>query len=513
MDHSKESITLLSKILDKLDCIQTMQMDMNDIKTMLYTYLTVKSTTNEEESVQDNTSILIDMGQKFTTLADCILEDRKKQKVQELAYRFRRQHMKEWATTRNKRKTEAYNAIRKMDLAQIFHDFIEGEEVYIPRKFRQHVKSEASEAEIQRAEELEVIKMKFEIESYTESAAKHASKVDDLDKAIDDLISCFDTSPETEHLCLEVKQFLSKLWQEECVKEENTSKVIWDRKRQWFLNLPYNEDYNNGNHISPTSQPTVASTPLKKKQEKERKLSVNHEQSENPKNKQEDKNHAVDPVRQSIRFLLGVKEEGQKSSVKNKKKTKVIKSKPQTRSTDKGKTSPQQKMKSEIADFCKKMNFQEFKPTLGATMLMEKEDPFERPPDDFTEKAMEGAYLYLKKKQIRTPLNNAESLFFHAYVTYKILSPENGYGYDDATSAKLYVIYTHYIERDQETTDEDSEDQNYWRRGFPPSQPQECGENELVKTRNADIEYSLRPNGGIATERMPIKKWGQSIKS
>ena len=160
MDHSKESITLLSKILDKFDCIQIMQRDISDIKTSLSACLTVISTTNEIGSVQDNNSFLLDMGQKFTTLADCILEDRKKQKVQELAYRFRRQHMKEWATTRNKRKSEAYNAIRKMDLAQIFNDFMEGEEIYIPRKFRQNVKFEASEAEIHRAEELEVMKMK-----------------------------------------------------------------------------------------------------------------------------------------------------------------------------------------------------------------------------------------------------------------------------------------------------------------------------------------------------------------
>ena len=486
MDHSKESITLLSKILDKFDCIQIMQRDISDIKTSLSACLTVISTTNEIGSVQDNNSFLLDMGQKFTTLADCILEDRKKQKVHELAYRFRRQHMKEWATTRNKRKSEAYNAIRKMDLAQIFNDFMEGEEIYIPRKFRQNVKFEASEAEIHRAEELEVMKMKFEIESYTESAAKHSSRVDDLDKTIDDLISCFESSPETENLCLEVKQFLSKLWQEECFKEENTSKVIWDRKRQWFLNLPYNEDYNNGNH--PTSQSKVSKTPAKKKQEKERKLSV-------------------DPMQSQHEFRLRIKEEGKEPSVKNKRKTKIIKPTPQTHSFDKGKKSPQQKMRSEITDFCKKMDLKEFKPTLGATMLMEKENPFERPPDDSTEKAMEGAYLYLKKKQNRTSLNNAEMLFFHAYITYKIISPENGDGYDDATSAKLYVIYTHYLERDQETTDEDSEDQNYWRRGFPPKKTQEGGEN-----KNIDTKYSLRPNGGITTERKPMKKWGHFVK-
>ena len=44
-------------------------------------------------------------------------------------------------------------------------------------------------------------------------------------------------------------------------------------------------------------------------------------------------------------------------------------------------------------------------------------------------------------------------------MTFKISAPKNGQRYDDAASAKLYVMYMNYIERDQEADELSSQNQ------------------------------------------------------
>ena len=465
-------------MLEKFDNLKIMQKDISEIKSCLSQFLSVIGETKKKPSDTEEMRILNDMGHKVITLADFILEDRAKQKVQDISYRFRRQNMKKWAITKNKRKTEAYHAIRNLDLAQIFTNFIESKEVYIPKKFRQYVKQEASDTEIQRAYVLEKLRMVYEIDNYKESAAKHASKVEDLDKIIHELIMSYQPAPEDEHLVEEVHHFLSKLWEQECIKEENTSKIIWERKRQWFLNLPYNEEFNNFNK-SPSTPPQEKEL-LKKVYPMDKNISIKAEKSPKrisrpdvkiePKGSQKRDSrisHGVKkltnkPIRikkpddkgeskKSLRISKpGDKEESKELQSKGSQNPPVVKSK---------ELNPKQiKMKREINELCRNLNV-EFKPTLGATMLMEEESPFERPPEEI-EVFMEGAFLYLKKKKEKNNLlNDAEKLFFLAYMTFKISAPKNGQRYDDAASAKLYVMYMNYIERDQEADELSSQNQ------------------------------------------------------
>ena len=135
--------------------------------------------------------------------------------------------------TSNNRKFAYYNQIRSNGIATIYKTFLKQETPFIPRKFREGRMPGESEEHRRRMEKMERFRMSLEIERLEDECSKQQKILDDSEKKIEEIIGQCDDP--------EQRQIYKELWLLTIKEEEGKSGKIWDKHRQFFENLPNND--------------------------------------------------------------------------------------------------------------------------------------------------------------------------------------------------------------------------------------------------------------------------------
>lgn len=165
------------------------------------------------------------------------LENIKKSHIQDEAYRMKKRNLRMWNNLLNRRKLAYFNAIKNKETAKIYKSFIEMEEIFIPRKFREKINSQDTEKQKQIKNTLSLTKMQAQIEIQEDKTIHFTKKYTEIDNKLFTKIK---------ELCpKETHRFLSELWESKCKKEEEKSLNILERKITWLKALPEKEKLEN----------------------------------------------------------------------------------------------------------------------------------------------------------------------------------------------------------------------------------------------------------------------------
>ena len=161
------------------------------------------------------------------------LRDMGKFYIQEEAYKARKQKLWMWKNLLNKRKLAFYNAIKSKETARIYNNFLEMEQIYIPRKIREKTTPQDTEEQKNIKMDLNITKLNAQVKILEDKTLHYTTKYLEID---DELLA------EIETLCpKETRPFLSEQWKRECEKEEEKSTQIVEKKKLWLTNLPERE--------------------------------------------------------------------------------------------------------------------------------------------------------------------------------------------------------------------------------------------------------------------------------
>ena len=143
----------------------------------------------------------------------------------------------------NKRKIHFYQYHRSEDLAKIHDSFLNRDTPYIPRKFQEKITNQDTIGNIQRKKDLEFLKVENYILNLKENAEIQLMQVKTSDDEARSYISALPTN---------LKLKLQPEWEGMIKKEEEHSKSIWEKKQQFFVNLPSTQT-TDSNYAAPGS--------------------------------------------------------------------------------------------------------------------------------------------------------------------------------------------------------------------------------------------------------------------
>ena len=123
-----------------------------------------------------------------------------------------------------------YNKVRAEGITRIYSSFMTGEDIYIPKTFREKDVSGESEEHKQRKKELSLMKMNIEVERLKEQVTKYEKVLLSTAQKIEQIINTNEDKA--------VQEKLLDIWLKEISREEETSNAIWQKKKEWFENLP-----------------------------------------------------------------------------------------------------------------------------------------------------------------------------------------------------------------------------------------------------------------------------------
>ena len=206
--------------------IQEIHKKLDSILKPTETTHTVEREENEKEIDEQKTSALINyFEENYGHLKQ--INDRY---IKEEAYRAKKQNLTMWKTLLNNRKMNFYNAIKSTETAKTYNTFLEMEEIYIPRKFREKTTKQDSEEQTRIKTHLNIAKVSAHIKILEDKATNYTNKFLQVDEEI--ITEIKDSCP------IETLPFLSDLWKLECESEEEKSKEILKKKMLWLTNLP-----------------------------------------------------------------------------------------------------------------------------------------------------------------------------------------------------------------------------------------------------------------------------------
>lgn len=146
--------------------------------------------------------------------------------------------MKTWNQTLSKRKKAFWRFLRAEQTANVYENWLEESPVRMQKKFQPTPVTGESEEQKQIKQEIAVARVKGEIRLLHAQATQHRNMYMDYDKEVETLIA--EQNPE-------VQEALSRMWKDECTKEEQVSHSIWEKKRDWYLSdqQPKDQDVRN----------------------------------------------------------------------------------------------------------------------------------------------------------------------------------------------------------------------------------------------------------------------------
>ena len=166
----------------------------------------------------------------FSQLFDTYIQDKIDNKTMDEAYRLRKANIVQWKRQLNERKIAFYNKVRAEGIIRIYSTFMTGEDIYIPKKFREKDVSGESEEHKQRKKELSLMKMNIEVERLKEQVTKYEKILLSTAQKIEQIINKNEDKA--------VQEKLLDIWLKEISREEEKSNAIWQKKKEWFENLP-----------------------------------------------------------------------------------------------------------------------------------------------------------------------------------------------------------------------------------------------------------------------------------
>ena len=224
--HQKlDSLSNPTTIIDT-EGIQEIHKKLDSLLNPNQTTDTVEREENEKTMEEQKTSALINYFEENYSH----LKQINKRYIEEEAYRAKKQQLTMWKTLLNNRKINFYNALKSTETAKVYNSFLEMEEIYIPRKFRERTTHQDTEEQTRIKTHLNIAKVSAHIKILEDKATNYTNKFLQTDEEI---------ATEIEKSCpIETLSFLSDLWKLECEKEEEISKEILKKKILWLTNLP-----------------------------------------------------------------------------------------------------------------------------------------------------------------------------------------------------------------------------------------------------------------------------------
>lgn len=139
-------------------------------------------------------------------------------------------HNKIWNDSLQKRKMTYYNKLQNEEKANIFEEYLAKDPPYIPDICKEKdVVGQTSEEWLKMKKEKEISNTKHNIDRMRVFAKHHEEKLEEIDATI---IENF------EHQTEEVKNKIKKIWQTEVKVEENVSRDIWKKKKEFLKSRP-----------------------------------------------------------------------------------------------------------------------------------------------------------------------------------------------------------------------------------------------------------------------------------
>ena len=229
----EEILKTLSETNEKHKLLEEEIKKLNQKIDTLMDHLTSQQMENQQ---QKNAESLI----KYWETHHGYLQNIQKIYIEEEAYKTRKYNLKMWRSLLNERKIKMFNAIKSKETAKIYKEFIERENIFIPRKFCEKSTPQDTEEQKKIKSKLNLAKLKIQIELQEDKTSHYTTNYLRIDQEI--LVKIKELCPKM------TQQFLLELWESECKKEEEKSKTILEKKTTWLRNLPQKEqDYKNKN--------------------------------------------------------------------------------------------------------------------------------------------------------------------------------------------------------------------------------------------------------------------------
>lgn len=184
----------------------------------------------------------------------------------------------QWNRKLNTRKWSYWKELKCNNKAQFYEEWLEnGEEPFIPKKFRGKVFENEPEDQRAAKKDLSIYKMKVEFRLLKSRARQHREKYQQIDIEMN---QTFDEIPNNE-----TGEILKQKWTEQISKEEEHSRKKWEEKEAWFKDLEQNQltDTINDDETDPTiSKPPSQnaehrqSTQTREREHRQRRINTNN---------------------------------------------------------------------------------------------------------------------------------------------------------------------------------------------------------------------------------------------
>ena len=170
----------------------------------------------------------------------------KKAKIDTNANKIKQHISTLWKNTLNSRKQAFFQYYKAKNIAEIFTELLKEKNTKMPRKSLPKILPNENKEETAIRQQLSLEKLKAEISLQKIRSQKYLERFQTLDA---DMIAHFTMNYDND-----IGNSLTKLWENVCLKEQQKSVNIFDRKREWYLNKTNTEFRNNSEERKPKQE-------------------------------------------------------------------------------------------------------------------------------------------------------------------------------------------------------------------------------------------------------------------
>ena len=142
-----------------------------------------------------------------------------------------------WDVLLNRRKHAFYHKMRSSDIKNIYSEFLSKEPPFIPPKFREAMYPGITDKQKENKTKLEKMKLEIEIDNLNEQEEKNMRIIDEIDTSVKSKIAGYTD--------ISKSQREKEKWIESVSREEKKSLEIWEKKKQFLINLESRIENNN----------------------------------------------------------------------------------------------------------------------------------------------------------------------------------------------------------------------------------------------------------------------------
>lgn len=148
--------------------------------------------------------------------------------------RIRKYINQTWKRSLNERKQAFWNNFKLNNTIEIYEEWLERENMVIPRKFRPRLIEGEIEEDRQIRHQTAIFNFQSEIRIMKNKALRYQNKYLQMDDQMYSLIK------QKSYSDREVEEYLISVWNKDCLEQENKSKEIWVKKKIWLANYATN---------------------------------------------------------------------------------------------------------------------------------------------------------------------------------------------------------------------------------------------------------------------------------